>query len=477
MRFISLPLAPTAITIMAIVTTGSLADDEVPLADDEPPIPVEETGAAQASLETLRAAGRNRLEQLNDEQRYDEAAAVALQILRLTQEEYGEEARQVIDPLVVLAEVQRNGAELAAAEQNLSAAVMLIEKYAGLLSAELIGPLTTLGEIYNQSGLYDKATQTFNRALRLNHVNQGFTNFDQLPIMDGLTDSYTSLNDFEEATFYQESQLEIQQRRLGVANPETAPAYHKLARWYSRHSLYEEAILTYQRADRVVRTALGNDSLERTEGLAGLALVYQQIGNRSASNSTLRKALQLIEESPDNDPLRRASILVALGDNLTRDGKFSSAQGQYVAAWQALPDDAIGTARREFYFGRTVRLAGNLFPNYARRARGRSADQLRTGSVLIDFSIDAKGRVKNPSVVESDPQGLMDRSFLSIYRQSLFRPRYVDGIAEFSDGLLAKHEFWYIDDKKATDGDDLGDSNTDDIGKPSRGKLSYPGGD
>jgi len=480
MKFVSLSLAPIAITVIAAMMAVSIAADEIPAVDSEPQDliseTVDETDDDQASLSTRRAAGREHLARLSDEQRYDEAAAVALQILRLTQEEYGEDARQVIDPLLNLAEVQHYGAEFTAAEQNLSAAVMLIERYAGPLSAELIEPLTTLGEIYNESGLYDKAVQTFNRALRLNHVNQGFTNFEQFPIMDGLTVSHSSLNDSDEATFYQESQLEIQQRRLGTGNPETAPAYFKLARWYSRTNRYDEAILTYQKADRVVREALGKNSPERAEGLSGLALVYQQIGNRSASSSILRKALQLIEESPENDPLRRASILVALGDNLTREGRFSMAKDQYAAAWQALPDDDTGAESREFYFSRTVRLEGNFFPQYARRARGRSADELRTGSILIDYSIDTKGRVTDSSVVESNPQGLMDQSFLSIYRRSLFRPRFNDGVAQFSDGLLAKHEFWYVSNKTSADTDADDDSDADSSAKPkrNRGKLSYP---
>ena len=477
MRFVSLIAAAT----VAALLTGSLAAEDVVVADSVPQEPgeetAEETGTDGISFATRLESARKRLVQLSDEQRYDEAEPVALQILRLTQEGFGEDAQQIIEPLLDLAAVQINGANLTTAEQNLSAAIKLIEQYDGPLSAELIGPLTTLGEIYNRSGLYDKAAQTFDRALRLNHVNMGFTNFEQFPIMDGLTDSYMSQQDIDEATFYQSSQLEIQQRRLGIDNHETAPGYYKLARWYSRINRYDEAILTYQKADRVVREALGNDSPERTEGLQGLALVYQKFGNRSASSSILRKALKLVEESPENDPLRRASLHVAIGDNLVREGRFSTALGQYAAAWEALPDNDTGTELREFYFNRTVRLEGNLFPQYANRARGRAPGELKTGSILVDYSISAKGRVKDPSVVESYPPGLMDRSFLSIYRRSLFRPHLVDGVAQTKDGLLARHEFYYVADQEPDDPDNDADNDDDDRPKPNRGKLSYPDSD
>ena len=457
MRFVSLLASATASVLLA----GSTVAEE-PVGTDT--VPQDAAGG------TAVESARKRLAQLIDEERYDEAEPVALQILRLTQEGYGEKAERIIGPLLDLADVQIAGENHGAAEMNLSAAIALIERYQGSLSVELIAPLTALGDIYNRSGLYDKAAVSYRRALRLNHVNLGFTNFEQFPIMDGLTDSYVSLQDVEEATFYQKSQLEIQQRKLGIDNHETAPGYYKLARWYSRIGHYEEAAMAYQRADRIIREALGADSPERTEALQGLALVYRKVGNNSASSSTLRKALKLVEESEENDPFRRASLQVAIGDNLVREGRFKSAQEQYAAAWQALPDDGRGNELRDFYFNRTVRLEGNLFPQYAKRARGRAPGELATGSILIDYSISAEGRVKDPRVVESDPPGLMDRSFLSIYRRSLFRPRLVDGVAQPNDDLLARHEFWYIADQKNDSEDDGDEERT----KPSRGRLSYP---
>jgi len=477
MRFVSL-IAPTFVA--ALLTSSLVAEDRVTansMPQDSAGETPQESGKDGISFTARLESGRKRLAQLSDEQRYDEAEPVALRILRLTQEEFGADAEQVIEPLLGLAEAQINNANIDAAEQNLSASIMLIEKYAGPLSPELIGPLTALGEIYNQSGLYEKAALTFDRALRLNHVNLGFTNFEQFPIMDGLTNSYIAQKDLDEATFYQRSQLEIQQRRLGVDNPETAAGYYKLARWYSRFNRYDEAIMTYQKADRVIREALGNDSPERTEGLQGLALVYQKIGNRSASSSILRKALKLIEESPENDPLRRASLHVAIGDNLVREGRFASAQEQYVTAWKTLPDNDTGTELREFYFNRTVRLEGNLFPQYANRARGRARGELKTGSILIDYSISTQGRVKDPSVIESNPPGLMDRSFLSIYRRSLFRPHLVDGVAQTNDDLLASHEFYYAADQEPDHSDNNSDSAAKNRSKPERGKLSYPEND
>jgi hypothetical protein len=133
MRAVSLIASAT----VAALLTGSLAAEDIAVADSTPQEPanktVEETATGGNSVENRIQSARKRLAQLSDEQRYDEAEAVALQILRLTQKEFGEDAEQVIEPLLDLAAVQINGANLATAEQNLSAAIRLIEQYNGPL--------------------------------------------------------------------------------------------------------------------------------------------------------------------------------------------------------------------------------------------------------------------------------------------------------------------------------------------------------
>jgi len=417
-----------------------------------------------------RAAARARLTRLTGERRYDEATAAAQQVLRLTRQDFGPEAPEVIDPLIALADAQWRGGQIKPAEQNLLAGMALINRHAGPLAPDLIEPLTTLGRLQLQAERYDEAVQTFEQALRLNHVNLGFTNFDQLPIMDDLAESYLSLDNVDEATFLQTSKLEIQQRRLGIDNPETAPAYHKLARWYRRVMMYEESILMYQRADRVIREALGDASPERADGLQGLALVFEESGNPSMATSTLRKALRLVAAAPEDDPLRRASVLVALGDSLIRNGSYREADAQYIAAWNALPDDEAGAAQRARYFSGPVRLAGNEFPRYARGARRSPPDRIATGTALVGYAVDTRGRVTDARVIESDPPGLMDRNYLSIYRISVFRPHYVDGVARNSDEQLVHHEFRYA---TADRRDATADTGKDTRGKDT-GKLSYP---
>jgi len=70
---------PTVITVMALLTTNLLANNEITVNGGEPSDPDIQTNNNQLSLKAQRSAAYEHLTQLTDEQRYDEAAAVALQ--------------------------------------------------------------------------------------------------------------------------------------------------------------------------------------------------------------------------------------------------------------------------------------------------------------------------------------------------------------------------------------------------------------
>ena len=394
-------------------------------------------------LQALDAA-QTRFLRLRDEDRQEEATAAALQVAQLTQAVYGPNALNTAAPLINLALVQGENHDLAAAEQNYRSAISVIELHEGRLSLRLINPLIGLGHIYNRSGMNEQAIDSFQQAMRINHVNLGFYNFEQFTIQDGLTESYIALDDFEEATFYQEAQLEIHQRKLGQDNPEIVPAMYKLAEWYNRTGNLEESILTYRSADRLLRDAHGDNSASRSEPMLGLAQVYQSQGNPPAAISTLRKALRLINKEENPDVLQRAKVQVALGDVYAREGMPDAAHAEYMSAWADLSIDDAYLDQRADYFSLPIRVEGGALNPYARNARGKSADHLRDGYVLISYAVSPKGRATNVKVIESDPTDIMDKSVTTTYRRSYFRPRLEDGIPVITEGLLVRHDFKYL---------------------------------
>lgn len=414
-----------------------------------------------------------RMVSLIQEERYDEAAEAARAVVQLTEKEFGPNSIELGAPLDNLATTLMLKGDLVFAEQTYQRSIAIIKQNEGQLSPRLINPHVGLGATYNRAGLYEEAEEAFRTALRLNNVNEGFYNVDQMKIRDGLTETYIGLEDIEEANFHQEVQLEIHQRRLGEDNPETAPAMYKLARWYERSGQMDNSRYMYQRAQQLIRKNYGKDSVEMVAAYEGLAGTFERQGLVSESAGSLKKALKITEAQPEIDRPKQADLLVRLGDLYGSSGRFDTAIAYYERAWQALSLESGYEDLREEIFREPVRITGLGWGNL-RYAPGDVSDWtlLSDGYVLVRYDVSAKGRVEDVVVIESDPSELMDRRVAEALRRSYFRPRFAEGVAVVSEGLLYRHDFRYRPK-------DPGRSK--DAGKPVEppdddgGRLEYPG--
>lgn len=435
-------------------------------------------GQDNAVLAQQRAAAEERYQLLSAEGRNAEAAAAGLEVVVLTGQLHGADSLELASPLTNLATAQLRSGALRDAEANYQAAIALLEKRAGFLSARLIEPLTGLGEAYVRSEQYPLATQAYARALRVNHVNEGFYNLDQISIRDGLTEGYLGQLDLEKANFHQEAQIYVQQRKLGRDNPALVGPLTKLGRWYDRSNQTEAARLVYQGAARLVEAADGQNSPGMVEPLLAIAETYRQQAllppdpesNQSPetllplSSMMLRKALGIVEQQSPPDPAERAGILVKLGDLYLMWGKQNTASERYKEAWQILSADPALEVRRDEFFAKPARIMGPvppaILPVPSRKAPPPDAKDLEQGFVVVRFDVDPLGRVSAATVIESDPANLLEERVQETARRTLFRPRFVDGAAVATTGLVLRHEFRYApkqlekkDKPPADDGD------------------------
>lgn len=435
-------------------------------------------GQDNAVLAQQRAAAEERYQLLSAEGRNAEAAAAGLEVVVLTGQLHGADSLELASPLTNLATAQLRSGALRDAEANYQAAIALLEKRAGFLSARLIEPLTGLGEAYVRSEQYPLATQAYARALRVNHVNEGFYNLDQISIRDGLTEGYLGQLDLEKANFHQEAQIYVQQRKLGRDNPALVGPLTKLGRWYDRSNQAEAARLVYQGAARLVEAADGQNSPGMVEPLLAIAETYRQQAllppdpesNQSPetllplSSMMLRKALGIVEQQSPPDPAERARILVKLGDLYLMWGKQNTASERYKEAWQILSADPALEVRRDEFFAKPARIMGPMppaiLPVPSRKAPPPDAKDLEQGFVVVRFDVDPLGRVSAATVIESDPANLLEERVQETARRTLFRPRFVDGAAVATTGLVLRHEFRYAPkqlekkDKPPADGGD-----------------------
>ena len=166
-----------------------------------------------------RVAAFQRMNELMQEGRYEEASAAARRALSLSEQAFGGDDIRLVAALNNYATSLMLSNDLIGAEQNYQRSLALVERLEGMLSPRLINIFIGLGATYNRAKLYEQGTEAFERALRINHVNEGFYNFEQFKIRDGLTEANIGVEELEEANFQQEIQVEIQQAKTGRRQP------------------------------------------------------------------------------------------------------------------------------------------------------------------------------------------------------------------------------------------------------------------
>ena len=455
------------------------AEDELA---DRPILPEAEPAEPTGQTVEPRLAAYERMLDLVDEKRYEEAVDAAREVVRLTEEEFGPESLELASPVDNLATVQMLNGELVGAEGNYQRSIALIKRREGILSDRLINPYIGLGATYNRAGLYEQAREAFAQALRINHVNEGFYNDDQFKIRDGLTESYIGLQEYEDANFQQEIQVEIQKRKLGEDNPDLAPGMYKLARWYERTGQVDLARAIYQSTQRILRKTYGKDDAVLVDALEGISSTYERQGLLAESARALKNALKILDNAEEPDHARRGDILVRLGDLYTGDAKSETARAYYEDAWQELSVREQDLEKRDEYFAQPARIAGVSY-RAMRFGPGVSADSedLRDGSLLLQFNVDERGRAGDIIVVESDPEGLIDSRMMNIVARSWFRPRMEDGRAVATEGILLRHDYRYrpsadtmtVSDSAGEPLERPGD-NGDDATRRAGGRLERP---
>ncbi len=76
-------------------------------------------------------------------------------------------------------------------------------------------------------------------------------------------------------------------------------------------------------------------------------------------------------------------------------------------------------------------------PIYPRRAQSRGIE----GFVIVEFTVTKNGSVRDPIVVQSEPEGIFDRAAMDAALKFKYKPRVVDGTATEVAGVQNKISF------------------------------------
>ena len=407
----------------------------------------------EAEQLTLRGTLQQEFLSFYDQEQFQQSILPAKKIVALTKEIYGEKNFRVITPLNNLASAYYMVDDFENAQIAFLQCIELIESNQNIISPELISPLYGFALTLNRYGQYQEAIKILERALRINHVNQGFHNLDQLKIHDTLTESLIGAKNFQQANHHQTFQVYVNKKHFGVNNSMVDESLMKLSNWYKRtgqifleREVHEELLerQTSRTTDQIkplIETYKNISFSHRREGVD----IYKSI-------NPLKQALEKIDAMENTDLILKFEVLLDIGDTYTSYGRAQSGMNAYQECWGLIDEDPSMSELIQERFSTPVKIRNILLPNtYPIPEVGEENEADQTGYISLRYAIGVNGKTTNIEVIESDPEGLIERVAVSAIKKTVYRPVYIEAEPQESSAINFRHEFLYSIGSKPKD--------------------------
>ena len=163
--------------------------------------------------------------------------------------------------------------------------------------------------------------------------------------------------------------------------------------------------------------------------------------------------------------------------SVTKEGfnDLRNARRYYISAWETLVNEGGDDSQRllEDYFLEPVIIWSiqlpDVYPLNSKTAvlAAEEPDLFSEGLLAVEFDIDQNGRATNIRIIESDPEGLMDKRVIYLLGRYFYRPRFEDGAPVLTKDIQLSHNFSYLANSAKKD-PDKSKGNSDN-------RLEYPG--
>jgi tetratricopeptide (TPR) repeat protein len=399
-----------------------------------------------------------------DAAKFTDALPVAQRLVALTEEQYGAEDRQLVNPLTNLGTVYYRLGDYPNAETAYLRAVRLIEGKLAGADRMLMRPLTGLGETYLATGQYAEGATALKRAVDLSRNLDGLFNVAQLDMLDPLIECYVALDRLPDAEKENQYAFRVAESSYGRNDLRMLEPLDRLARWNEFVGRYSTARGLHARALQIAENGAGRGTPQSVAALRGLARSYYlefiygpeeteqapdpfatssampQIGqNENRLNPdgerALRYALEALAKADTPDPRARGETLVELGDWYLIGGAPAKASEAYREGWQQL--GAAGNDAPAL-LARPRRLAYR--PPSASIARARPSDpgNYEERFVEVRFNVMPDGRVVDVETVATDAPASIEKATLLAVRKARYAPRIENGEPAVTQGVTLR---------------------------------------
>lgn len=422
------------------------------------PAPAAPAAAAPAPAPTTPAAVTDadrqqvykEFRELFDAHKYTESLPVAQKLVAMTEQQYGDKNRALVNPLTNLGTVHYRLKDYTSAEQEYGRSVEILDATASSTDRAFLRPLHGLGAAHFAEGEFVDASVNLKRAIDLSRNLDGLFNIEQLQILDPLIASYIQLDLTADAEKEQQYALRVAETAYGKTDVRMLKPLDRYGRWLEQLGRYTTARLLYARALTIAEQAGGRGSVLGVDPLLGIARSYrlefvngteEPTGNPDPfgqqdvaplpleggqrlnpdGERALRLALNAIEKADPVDHKKRGETLTELGDWYASAGSFTKGVEVYKEAWKEL--NAAGSTA---LLDKPRMLAYRPPASSARRSR-LDSDESEERFVEVRYTVTKDGRTDHVETVSSDAADSSQKAVISAMKKARYAPRMENG--------------------------------------------------
>ncbi len=438
---------------------------EAPKPATQAPAATTTTAPAAASVPTAAAApvttpAEQRVEQYRAFRRAfdagDFAAAkpLAEQLVATTEQQFGADARELVNPLANVGAVNYRIGNYPAAETAFVRAVRIVDGKSSGADRSLIRPLQGLGETYLATRQFAESAIALKRAVDLMRNLDGLFNVEQLETVDSLVEAYIGLDRLQDAEKESQYAFRVAESTFGKDDLRMLEPLDRHARWFEYVGRYTTARGLHARALQLCEARAGRNSVLAVDSLRGLARTYyleyifgpedaEAVSSGDIFTPTLaptgpegrlnpdgeralRIALDSLGRSSPPDHRAISGTLVELGDWYLIGGNTARALDTYAQGWKeaaAAGGDASGlmTAPR--------RLAYRPPSISVSRANPSKPEEFEERYVEARFTVTREGKITEVTTASTDAPQTAERAVLMAVRKARYAPRLENGAA------------------------------------------------
>lgn len=228
-----------------------------------------------------------------DAKRYDQAIAVAEELVERARRNFADNAKLRIITLNYLARANEVSRRIDAAAKALGEVIEINEKTNGPNDVSVADAINELANLYYNAGNFQKAEEWYLRALPIREQAQGAEHPDTAMACHNLAGAYMFAGRYADSETYYRRALAIREKAIGLEHPDAVETLNNLGLLMYWQARYGEAEKYHKQTLAARKKLFGANDPRVADSYNNLGNVHYALGNFAESESYHKQALDI----------------------------------------------------------------------------------------------------------------------------------------------------------------------------------------